>query len=56
MSMSYEKVMAILEDVMNEELEHAKNCENKEAYDVYMGHVNGINWAISRIRREEKES
>lgn len=71
MSMSYEKVMAILEDERQKELTCAmkskelmrrtlnpiRRIQCKASFNMFMGHVNGIYWAIGRIRREaEKES
>lgn len=71
MSMSYEKVMAILEDerrkeltcamksqeLMHKTLNPIRRIQCKRSFDMFMGHANGIYWAIGRIHREEgKES
>lgn len=67
MSMSYQKIMAVLEDERNKELACAEKAEellhrtvnpfmrirHRRTFDMFMGHVTGINLAIRRIKRED---
>lgn len=67
MSMSYQEIMAILEDERDKELECAKKSnellrktvnpfkriQHKRSFDMFMDHAIGIRLAIRRIEREE---
>lgn len=68
MPMSYDKVMAIVEeeyqkemgcahkarDLMHKALNPVKRIQYKQAYEMFMGHAMGIRLVISRIRKEEE--